>query len=138
MGDVAFKSLLHDFYIKYAEGSATNENSEPFAEQQAQASAKAGQPPPDLRSFFAQWLNSTGVPDFTIEYVVYRTHQGFRVVGKIKQPLDTFHMPVDLRIETERNPETKTIDVVGTASQFTVVTFGRAKPGGIKIDPNNV
>ena len=138
MGDVAFKSLLHDFYFKYAEGSATIENFEAFAEQHAQASAKAGQPPPDLRSFFAQWLNSTGVPDFTIEYVVYRTHQGFRVVGKIKQPLDTFHMPVDLRIETEGNPETKTIDVVGTESEFTVETFGRPKPGGIKIDPNNV
>ena len=138
MGDVAFKSLLHDFYFKYAEGSATIENFEALAEQHAQASAKAGQPPPDLRSFFAQWLNSTGVPDFTIEYVVYRTHQGFRVVGKIKQPLDTFHMPVDLRIDTEGNPETKTIDVIGTESEFTVESFGRPKPGGIKIDPNNV
>jgi len=138
MGDVAFKSLLHDFYFKYAEGSATIENFEALAEQHAQASAKAGQPAPDLRSFFAQWLNSTGVPDFTIEYVVYRTHQGFRVVGKIKQPLDTFHMPVDLRIETEGNPETKTIDVIGTESEFTVETFGRPRPGGIKIDPNNV
>jgi tetratricopeptide (TPR) repeat protein len=138
MGDVAFKSLLHDFYFKYAEGSATNENFESLAEQHAQASAKAGQPPPDLRSFFAQWLNSTGVPDFTLEYVVYRTHQGFRIVGKIKQPLDTFHMPVDMRIDTEGNPEVKTIDVVGTESTFTVETFGRPKPSGIKIDPNNV
>src|SRR5712664_1461189 len=138
MGDVAFKSLLHDFYFKYAEGSATIENFEAFAEQHAQASAKAGQPPPDLRSFFAQWLNSTGVPDFTIEYVVYRTHQGFRVVGKIKQPLDTFHMPADLRIDTEGNPETKTVDPVGTDSEFTVETFGRPKPGGIKVDPSNV
>jgi tetratricopeptide (TPR) repeat protein len=138
MGDVAFKSLLHDFYIKYAESSASIENFEALAEQHAQASAKAGAPPPELRGFFAQWLNSTGVPDFTIEYVIYRTHQGFRAVGKIKQPLDTFHMPVDLRIDTEGNPENKTIDVVGTESEFTVETFGRPKPGGIKIDPNNV
>jgi aminopeptidase N len=138
MGDVAFKSCLHDFYIKYAEGSATNENFEALAEQHAQASAKAGQPAPDLRSFFAQWLNSTGVPDFTLDYVIYRTHQGFRVVGKIKQPLDTFHMPVELRIDTEGNPELKTIDAVGTESEFTVETFGRPKPNGIKIDPNNV
>ena len=138
MGDVAFKSLLHDFYVKYAEGSATIENFEALAQQHAQASAKAGQPPPELRGFFVQWLNSTGVPDFTIEYVVYRTRQGFRVVGKIKQPLDTFHMPVDLRIDTEGNPETKTIDVTGTESEFTAETFGRPKPGGIKIDPNNV
>jgi tetratricopeptide (TPR) repeat protein len=138
MGDVAFKSLLHDFYFKYAEGVATIENFQAMAEQHAQAGAKKGDPAPDLRSFFAQWLNSTGVPDFTIEYVVYRTHQGFRVVGKIKQPLDTFHMPVDIRIDTEGNPENKTIDVTGTESEFTVETFGRPKPGGIKIDPNNV
>ena len=138
MGDVAFKSLLHDFYFKYAEGSASIGNFEALAQQHTQTSIKPGEPPPDLRGFFAQWLNSTGVPDFTIEYVVYRTHQGFRVVGKIKQPLDTFHMPVDLRIDTEGNPEVKTIDVVGTESEFTVETFGRPKPGGIKIDPNNV
>src|SRR6201982_4333517 len=54
------------------------------------------------------------------------------------QPLDTFSMPVQLRIETEGNPETKVVDVVGTESSFTVETFGRPKPGGIKIDPNNV
>jgi hypothetical protein len=70
--------------------------------------------------------------------VIYRTKQGFRIVGKIKQPLDTFHMPVEIRIDTEGNPELKTIDVVGTESEFTVETFGRPKPGGIKIDPNNV
>src|SRR2546421_1731528 len=138
MGDLAFKAALHDFYFQFAEGSATIENFEALAEQHAQASAKAGQPPPELHGFFAQWLNSTGVPDFTIEYVIYRTHQGFRVVGKIKQPLDTFRMPVDLRIDTEGNPELKTIDVIGTESGFTVETFGRPKPGGIKVDPNNV
>ena len=138
MGDVAFKSLLHDFYFKYAENKASIENFEALAQQHAQAAAKPGDAPPDLRGFFAQWLNSTGVPDFTIEYVVYRTHQGFRVVGKIKQPLDTFRMPVELRIDTEGNPEIKTIDVIGTESEFTVETFGRPKPGGIKIDPNNV
>jgi tetratricopeptide (TPR) repeat protein len=47
-------------------------------------------------------------------------------------------MPVELRIDTEGNPENKTIDVVGTESEFTVETFGRPKPGGIKIDPNNL
>src|SRR5229473_858131 len=73
-----------------------------------------------LRAFFAQWLNSTGVPEFSLEYVVYRTPKGFRIVGKIKQPLDTFRMPVDLRIDTEGNPEQKTIDVIGTESGFTV------------------
>jgi aminopeptidase N len=138
MGDLAFKSLLHNFYARYNGKSATNADFEQMAEQQTQAAMKPGQQAPNLAGFFAQWLNSTGVPDFKIEYVVYRTPKGFRVVGKISQPLDTFSMPIQLRIETEGNPELKTIDVVGTESTFTVETFGRPKPGGIKIDPNNV
>ena len=138
MGDVAFKTLLHNFYSRYAGKNATNAEFEQMAVQQTQAAAKAGQTPPNLEGFFAQWLNSTGVPDFKIEYVVYRTPKGFRVVGKITQPLDTFSMPIQLRIDTEGNPEVKTVDVIGTESPFTVETFGRPKPGGIRIDPNNV
>src|SRR3989440_5515829 len=138
MGDVAFKAALRDFYFQFAEKSARIEDFENIAERHAQAAAKPAQEPPNLRGFFAQWLNSTGVPEFSLEYVVYRTPKGFRVVGKIKQPLDTFRMPVDLRIDTEGNPELKTIDVIGTESGFTVETFGRPKPGGIKVDPNNV
>jgi aminopeptidase N len=138
IGDVAFKSLLHKFYATYAGKQATNAQFEQMAVQQMQAALKPGQEAPNLNGFFAQWLNSTGVPDFKIEYVVYRTPKGFRVVGKISQPLDTFSMPLQLRIETEGNPELKTVDVTGTESTFTVETFGRPKPGGIKIDPNNV
>jgi aminopeptidase N len=138
LGDVAFKSLLHKFYSTYAGKQATNAEFEQLAVQQMQAATKPGQEPPNLSAFFAQWLNSTGVPDFKIEYVVYRTPKGFRVVGKISQPLDTFSMPIQLRIETEGNPEMKTVDVTGTESTFTVETFGRPKPGGIKIDPNNL
>jgi tetratricopeptide (TPR) repeat protein len=138
LGDVAFKSLLHKFYATYAGKQATNAEFEQLAVQQGESATKPGQQPANLRAFFAQWLNSTGVPDFKIEYVVYRTPKGFRVVGKITQPLDTFSMPIQLRIETEGNPEMKTVEVTGTESTFTVETFGRPKPGGIKIDPNNV
>jgi len=138
MGDTAFKTLLHDFYFRFAEKAASIADFQALAEQEQQASQKAGDAPPNLRGFFAQWLNSTGVPDFSIEYVVYRTPKGFRVVGKIKQPLDTFSMPVELRIDTEGNPENKTVDVTGTETTFDVETFGRPKPNGIKIDPNNL
>ena len=138
MGDASFKSLLHDFYGKFNGRSARNEDFVELAQRHAQAGTKTGQAAPNLQPFFAQWLNSTGIPEFTLEYVVYRTPQGFRTVGKIKQPLDTFQMPVELRIDTEGNPETRTVEVIGTESSFTVETFGRPKPQGIKIDPNNV
>jgi len=139
MGEVPFHTLLHDFYEKYQGKSARIEDFEVMAVQRLQKSAgKNGETPEQLRGFFVQWLNSTGVPEFTLEYVVYRTPKGFRIAGKIKQPLDTFRMPVDLRVDTEGNPELKTIDVLGTDTSFTVETFGRPKPGGIKIDPGNL
>lgn len=138
IGDVAFKSLLRDFYSTFAGKNARIDDFERLAEQHAQSAVRPPQTPPDLRGFFTQWLNSTGVPEFAIEYVVYRTPKGFRIAGKIKQPLDTFRMPVELRVETEGNPELKTINVIGSESEFTLETFGRPRPGGIKIDPNNV
>ena len=138
LGDLAFKSLLHDFYVRFAEKNASIADFTALAEQYGNKSVKPGQTPPNLRGFFAQWLNSTGIPDFKIEFVIYRTPKGFRVVGKLTQPLDTFSMPVDLRIDTEGNPEMKTVYVTGTESPFSVETFGRPKPGGIRIDPNNV
>src|SRR5208283_5354149 len=42
-------------------------------------------------------------------------------------------MPVTLRVETEGNPEEKTIEVVGTSSEFVVETFG--KPKNVVLDP---
>ena len=137
MGDVPFRSLLHGFYAKYQGKTATIQDFEALAVATATAAAKPNEGPPNLEGYFAQWLNSTGIPEFSLEYVVYRTRKGFRVVGKVHQPLDTFHMPMQIRIDTEGNPETKWIDVTGTDSDFTVETFGRPKPGGIKVDPNN-
>ena len=88
----------------------------------------------NLQYFFLQWIESSGAPEFKLEYTVFRTQKGFRVMGKISQDLDTFHMPVDLKIETEGNPETKRVDVVGTSSEFTVDTFGKPKIGDHRSD----
>jgi aminopeptidase N len=85
--------------------------------------------------FFLEWIESSGAPEFKLEYTVFRTAKGFRVMGKVAQDLDTFRMPVEMRIETEGNPEDKKVDVVGTSSEFIVETFG--KPRKITLDPNN-
>ena len=136
LGDDAFNSLLHDFYKKYEGKTATIPEFEAMAKTKVPPPAK-GQPPINLTSFFAQWLNSTGIPEFRLEYITYRTPKGFKVVGKIHQDLDTFRMPVEIRVDTEGNPEFKKLLVSGTTSDFTIETFGRPKPNGIVIDPNN-
>src|SRR5229473_6161512 len=89
----------------------------------------------NLGYFFIQWIESSGAPEFKLEYTIFRTQKGFRAMGKIAQDLDTFRMPVNLKIETEGNPEEKRIEVMGTSSEFSVDTFG--KPKSISLDPDN-
>jgi len=86
-----------------------------------------------LNYYFQQWVDSSGAPEFKMEFTVFRAGKGFRVVGKIAQDLELFRMPVLLRIDTEGNPEEKTVEVVGTSSEFAVETFG--KPKNVVLDP---
>ncbi len=136
MGDGPFNSLLHDFYTAHVDKTASIDEFEAAARATLPA-AKPGQPHLNLTAFFSQWLNSTGIPEFKLDYIVYRTPKGFKVVGKVTQPIETFNMPVEIRVDTEGNAVTKTVQVIGTSSQFTIDTFGQPKPDGITIDPDN-
>ncbi len=136
LGDDAFTALLRAFYKEYKGRVANLEGFEAMAAAMAPP-PKDDEPPINLVSFFSQWLDSTGIPEFTLNYVVYRTPQGFKVVGKIHQDLETFQMPVEIRVDTEGNPESKKILVSGTSTDFQIDTFGRPKPNGVLIDPNN-
>jgi aminopeptidase N len=126
MGNDKFFQSLKTFVQQYAWKTVSTEDFRKVAE------ASVGQ---DLRYFFIQWVESNSAPEFKLEYTIFRTQKGFRVQGKISQDLDTFRMPVDLRIETEGNPEVKRVEVMGTSSEFSVDTFG--KPKKITIDPGD-
>jgi len=128
LGDANFNKTMRQFQVIYAEKSASTDDLRKIAEQNYTG---------PLNWFFAQWLDSTGAPEFHNKYTVYRlgNGKGFRVTGEIRQDLDLFRMPVELRIETDGKPETRRIDVAGTESPYSVETFG--EPRKIKIDPNN-
>jgi tetratricopeptide (TPR) repeat protein len=136
MGDAAFDSLLRDYYARFAGKSAAIAEFQALAQEKANAAAGNGAPL-NLTPFFVQWMNSTGIPDFRLEYEVFRTRKGFRIDGRVKQDLETFRMRVGVKVETDGNPEEALIDVVGTESSFSIETFGRPKPGGITLDPHN-
>ncbi|HEX3875951.1 MAG TPA: M1 family aminopeptidase [Bryobacteraceae bacterium] len=126
MGDDKFFQTLKSFIQQYTWKSANTDEFRKVAEE------AAGQ---DLGYFFIQWIEQSQAPEFKLEYTVFRTQKGFRVMGKIAQDMDTFRMPVVLKINTEGNPEQKKVEVMGTSSEFTVDTFG--KPKKIEIDPDN-
>jgi aminopeptidase N len=136
LSDDNFAALLKEFYKAHAGKTATIDEFETLAATKLPA-PKAGDPPLNMVAFFSQWLNSTGVPEFKMDYIVYRTIRGFKVVGKIHQALETFRMPVEVEVQTQGNPEFKKILVSGTTSPFEIDTFGEPKPNGIVIDPNN-
>ena len=125
MGDDKFFLALKQYAQNFSWKSALTDDFRKIA------SDVSGQ---DLGYFFIQWIESSGAPEFKLDYTIYRTQKGFRVMGKIAQDLDTFRMPVVLKIETEGNPEEKKVDVVGTSSEFSVDTFG--KPKNVVIDPS--
>ena len=135
-GDAKFYQTLRQFATQYAGKSASLDNFRELAEKNYGDK---------LTWFFSQWFDSTGAPEFKAKYTVYRlgNNKGFRVVGEINQDLDLFRMPVDLKIETEGNPEEKRVEVVGTSSEFSVDTFmmglsarGHIGYGGVVFEPN--
>lgn len=125
VGEEKFSQVMKRFLEEFAWKSFSTDDFRRLVE------AGTGQ---SLQGFFIQWIESSGAPEFKIEYTVYRTQKGFRILGKISQDLDTFRMPVKLRIETEGNPEETTVEVVGASSDFAIETFG--KPKKLVIDPD--
>ena len=125
IGEEAFAKFLKEATDQFANRSITTDDVRKLAE------SVSGE---NLQGFFIQWLESTDAPEFRLKYTIYRTQKGFRVMGTIQQDLDTFRMPVELRIETEGNPEFQRVIVVGPSTDFSVDTFG--KPRKVIIDPN--
>jgi Peptidase family M1 domain len=128
IGDKAFLATLKGTLSEFTDKSIRGADLIKVAESQSQE---------QLTPFFSQWVDGTGAPTFTNSYAVYRlgNGKGFRTIGQIKQDLDLFNMPVDVRVETEGKTEDEKKDVVGTETPYVIDTFGR--PRHIVIDPGD-
>jgi len=125
IGEEKFDKMLSDYYAK-SEGK--NVKLDDF---EALATKTAGR---NLRFFFGQWVESTGVPEFRSDYQMLRTKDGFRVPGTVKQDLDTFEMPVDIQLRTEAGPERQTLMMKGSSADFNIMT--KSKPIEVIVDPD--
>jgi aminopeptidase N len=125
VGDEAFFKTLQTTCQQYAWKSISTDEFQKLAETASKQ---------ELTYFFAQWVSSTGVPQFKRTWAVYRTAKGYQVVGKIQQDLDLFRMPVEVRVVTEgTRPVNDRVDMVGTTADFTVNT--RTRPLRVMVDP---
>jgi aminopeptidase N len=124
IGDENFDKLLSQYVQQFQNTPASTEAFEKLASDVAGG---------DLGYFFDQWLNGSGVPEFKLEYTVFRMRDGYKVLGQVKQDLDLFKMPVEFQVQTDGDPEYARVDVVGPTSEFEVKT--ERKPKGVAIDP---
>ncbi|HUR96449.1 MAG TPA: M1 family aminopeptidase [Pyrinomonadaceae bacterium] len=91
----------------------------------------------NLRYFFARWVESTGVPEFTSDYLIIRTRGGkFVARGTVKQNYDNLRLPVEvqLRSEGENGLKSQTITMDEASADFNIESTG--KPLSVVIDPN--
>jgi tetratricopeptide (TPR) repeat protein len=126
MGKDKFDRLLYNFLEEYRGKNASIDDFEKLASQVAVT---------NLRYFFAQWVEGTGVPEFTVDYQIIRTRAGkFRTRGTVKQTLDTLRMPVQLMLRTEGDNQTTTTVIEGKSEDFDFESNGQ--PLEVVVDPN--
>src|SRR5215510_7513859 len=90
----------------------------------------------NLRYFFAQWVEGTGVPEFTVDYQIIRTRSGkFRTRGTVKQNLEALHMPVELLLRAEGDNQQKIVRIETRSEDFDFESNGQ--PLEVVVDPNN-
>jgi aminopeptidase N len=128
IGDEKFFNLLKTYYSTY-KGQNTG-----IGEFEALTNKVAGS---NLRGFFGLWIDSTGVPEFKVDYSIIRTKEGkFKARGTVRQNLDSFRGPVGVALEAEGGRETKTtVDMNGTSADFELSSEG--KPLNVIVDPEN-
>jgi aminopeptidase N len=128
IGDDKFLSLLKSYYSTNKGHNAGIDDFETLADK------ASGQ---KLRGFFGMWIDSTGVPEFKVEYSIIRTKESkFKVRGTVRQNMDSFRGPVTVALESEGGRESKTtLDMRGTSIDFDLTSEG--KPLEVVVDPEN-
>ncbi len=126
VGKEQLNGLLGDWYRRKAHQTANTRELAEFLQE------RTGE---DYRWFFVQWVESVGVPEFRIDYTIYKLRDGgFKIRGQIRQNLELFRMPLDIRIETKGQPEEKLLNISGqiTSFNFSIETM----PVRMELDPH--
>jgi aminopeptidase N len=127
LGPDKFNQLLRTFVEKFRDKNVSVDEFERLTSQ------LAGE---NMRYFFAQWIEGTGVPEFTVDYQIIRTRAGkFRTRGTVKQNFEGLKMPVELMLRAEDNNQTTTVRLESKSEDFDFESNG--SPIEVIVDPNN-
>ncbi|HSR70633.1 MAG TPA: M1 family aminopeptidase [Acidobacteriota bacterium] len=125
VGEEEFHDLLSDWFARIKGGKASTADFRRLVEE------RSGK---DYGWFFLQWIEQVGVPEFTVEYTIYKRRDGnYRIEGQVLQDLDLFQMPVDILVETKGQAEEKKLEVKGRRTSFNFMT--ETLPERLVFDP---
>lgn len=127
LGQQKFDQLMRTYLQEFRGKSASIDDFEKLATR------IAGQ---NMRYFFARWVEGTGVPEFSSDYLIIRTRGGkFVARGTVKQNYDNLRLPVEvqLRSEGEFGLKTETLQIDDASADFNIESTG--KPLAVVIDP---
>lgn len=128
LGANRFDQLLRTYLTEFRGKNASIDDFEKLT------SRVAGE---NMRYFFARWVESTGVPEFTADYLIIRTREGkFVARGTVKQNYDNLRLPVEvqLRYEGEDGYKTVQLQMNEASADFNIEADG--KPLDVVIDPS--
>ena len=127
LGRDKFNALMRTFVEKFRDKNASIDDFERLTSQVAGT---------NMRYFFAQWIEGTGVPEFTVDYQIIRTRAGkFRTRGTVKQNFESLRMPVELMLRAEGDNQTTTVRLESKSEDFDFESTGA--PIEVVVDPNN-
>jgi len=126
IGNDKFNQLIRMYLDQYRGKNASVDDFEKLTSQVAVQ---------NMRYFFAQWVEGTGVPEFNVDYQIIRTRAGkFRTRGTVKQTIETLRLPVQLMLRAEGDNQTTTIRIEGKSEDFDFESNGQ--PLEVVVDPN--
>jgi aminopeptidase N len=127
IGREKFGQLLRNYLQQYRGKDASVDDFEKLTSQ------VTGE---NMRYFFAQWVEGTGVPEFNVEYQIIRTRAGrFKARGTVRQNFDNLRLPVELMLRSEGDSQTTTVRIEGKSEDFDFESNGQ--PLEVLVDPNN-
>ena len=126
LGDKKFSELLRQYLREFGGKTASASGFRKLAEQHYGK---------ELGWFFSEWIDTIGVPDLQTEYVIFKTTDGFRVSGTLKQDRDLFRMPIEVEVNTKDKSERATVELSGKSTAFDINSF--SMPTKVVLDPDH-
>ncbi len=126
LGEQEFGRLVERYLRAFTGVGGSTADFQKLAEQQSGR---------ELGWFFAEWIDTIGVPELEVDYVVSKTTSGFRITGTIKQERDLFRMPVEVAVISRGEEIKQTVEVAGKSTAFELASFGM--PESVVLDPGN-